>query len=755
MTSSEHGAFREDKTKGGKEMVAIRGAHLNDCKEFIIEDWVKELKQDPTISDALNEAYQYCKTLGEFSVLRRAFWSGREMVEILLTLNMDKETLISAALFPFVKQELLTKEALQDHFGPAIFKLIEGVQEMAAIRHLNASDKDATPAQIDNVRRMLLSMVDDFRCVVIKLAERVSYLREVKNEPDEITKAAAKECANIYAPLANRLGIGQLKWEIEDYAFRYQYASTYKKIAKQLSERRINREAYIDSFVTHLQSAMANANIRVEISGRPKHIYSIWRKMQKKHLAFDELFDVRAVRIIAEELQDCYAALGVVHTQYRHLPNEFDDYVANPKFNGYQSIHTVVLGPAGQTVEIQIRTKQMHDDAELGVAAHWKYKEGASVGRNGYDEKITWLRKLLAWQEEMSDSGEMLDELRSQVFDDRVYAFTPKGDVLDLPVGSTPLDFAYHVHSEVGHRCIGTKVEGRIVPFTYQLQMGEQVEIITQKEPNPSRDWLNPSLGFVNSGRARAKINAWFRKQARHKNVIAGKEILEAELSKIGASNKDAALGMKRFHVNTLEDLYAGIGSGDLRINQVINFINTKVNRPTKEEEDIELLKKLEQSESSASSKKPRNDAIVVEGINNLMTHLARCCQPIPGDAIEGYVTQGRGISVHRADCEQLAELSHHAPERIIDTVWGGGYVAQYQITLRVMASERSGLIKDLTSILNNEKVKVTGLQSRVDYKKSMSIMDFELEISDLEFLSRVIKRLEQVKDVHDAKRLY
>ena len=301
---------------------------------------------------------------------------------------------------------------------------------------------------------------------------------------------------------------------------------TYKQIAKQLSERRIVREQYIRDFVDNLQQAMASAKINAEVQGRPKHIYSIWRKMQKKNLAFDELFDVRAVRIIADQLQDCYAALGMVHTHFRHLPKEFDDYVANPKPNGYQSIHTVVLGPEGKTIEIQIRTQQMHEDSELGVAAHWKYKEGGSSGRSGYDEKITWLRKLLAWQEDMSDAGEMLDELKSQVFDDRVYAFTPRGDVVDLPTGATPLDFAYHIHSEVGHRCIGAKVEGRIVPFTYALQMGDQVEIITQKEPNPSRFWFNPNFVFVLSGRARAKIHAWFRKQSREKMSLLAKNCL-------------------------------------------------------------------------------------------------------------------------------------------------------------------------------------------------------------------------------------
>lgn len=737
-------------------MVAIRGAHLNSHEIFVVEHWIEGLAQDEVVSKQLLDAYQYCLSLGNNDELSDPLWSGREMIEILVTLNMDKETLLAALFFPFVKSGLISSETLSAKVGHNIVKLVEGVQVMAAIRHLNASqNEDTTALQVDNVRKMLLSMVDDFRCVVIKLAERICVLRQVKNSPSVERSLVAKECANIYAPLANRLGIGQLKWEIEDYAFHYQYTETYQQIAKQLAERRIDRELYIDSFVADLQQAIQAANIKAQVSGRPKHIYSIWLKMQKKNLAFDELFDVRAVRIIADRLQDCYAALGIVHTKYRHLPNEFDDYVANPKPNGYQSIHTVVLGKQGKTVEIQIRTKQMHDDAELGVAAHWKYKEGLSSSRSSYDEKITWLRKLLAWQEEMSDSGEMLDELRSQVFDDRVYAFTPKGDLVDLPIGATPLDFAYHIHSEVGHRCIGAKVEGRIVPFTYQLKMGEQVDIITQKEPNPSRDWLNPSLGFVSSGRARAKINAWFRKQARDKNVIAGKDILDAELIKIGAVSKDASFAIKRFNLNSIDDVYAGVGSGDLRINQVVNYINSKINQPTKEDEDDLLRKKLEQTENQPSNNKKRNDAVVVEGVNNLLTHLARCCQPIPGDLIEGYVTQGRGISVHRSDCDQLTELRHHAPERLIDTVWGRGYVGHYSLVLRVFASERSGIIKDLTVVFTNEKVKVLSLQGRVDYKKNLSIMDFEVELTDLDMLSRVITRLEQIKNVQQVKRLH
>ncbi|WP_425666073.1 GTP diphosphokinase [Vibrio tubiashii] len=738
-------------------MVAVRSAHLNQDEQFELDKWISSLGQDPKVAKRLKEVYlQGEAILQDNDHGQLLLWRGREMIEILITLSMDKATLVAALLFPLVSSGAYSREQFEEEFGKETIKLIDGVEEMAALGQLNVTlEGSAASSQVDNVRRMLLAMVDDFRCVVIKLAERICNLIEVKKAPDEVRRAAAQECTNIYAPLANRLGIGQLKWEIEDYAFRYQQPDTYKQIAKQLSERRIVREQYIKDFVDDLTSEMKGSSINAEVSGRPKHIYSIWRKMQKKGLAFDELFDVRAVRIIADKLQDCYAALGTVHTKYKHLPSEFDDYVANPKPNGYQSIHTVILGPEGKTIEIQIRTKDMHEDSELGVAAHWKYKEGGG-GRSGYDEKITWLRKLLDWQEEMSDSGEMLDELRSQVFDDRVYAFTPRGDVVDLPMGATPLDFAYHIHSEVGHRCIGAKVAGRIVPFTHKLAMGDQVEIITSKEPNPSRDWLNPSMGFVTSGRARAKINAWFRKQSREKNVEAGRDILEVELQKIGATLKDAEqYALKRFNVNSTDELYVGIGSGDLRINQVINHINALVNKPTAEEEDQQALEKLQEAENKAPAQsRPKKDAVVVEGVDNLMTHLARCCQPIPGDEIAGYITQGRGISVHRADCEQLEELRHHAPERIIDTVWGSGFVGSYILTVRVEAMERGGLLKDITTLFANEKIKVTSMKSRVDYRTQMSIMDFDLEVTNVEILQRVSKRVEQIKDVMSVKRL-
>ncbi|MGL4857952.1 MAG: GTP diphosphokinase [Plesiomonas sp.] len=740
-------------------MVAVRGAHLNKDGVFALEKWINSLGLSPETGTRVSETWRYCEScIADPALASTVLSRGLEMVEILATLSMDTDSLRAALVFPLVEAKLLTLTQVQEECGKSIAELIRGVLDMDAIRQLNGTQNGSTSSeQVDNVRRMLLAMVEDFRCVVIKLAERIAHLREVKDADEEQRVLAAKECTNIYAPLANRLGIGQLKWELEDYCFRYLHPDEYKRIAKLLHERRIDREQYIDSFVKTLRSHIKEAGVVAEVYGRPKHIYSIWRKMQKKMLSFDELFDVRAIRIITERLQDCYATLGVVHTYCKHLPKEFDDYVANPKPNGYQSIHTVVLGPQGKTIEIQIRTRQMHEDAELGVAAHWKYKEGGGNVRSGYEERIAWLRKLLAWQEEISDSGEMMDELRSQVFDDRVYVFTPKGDVVDLPSGSTPLDFAYHIHSDVGHRCIGAKISGRIVPFTYKLQMGDQIEIITQKNPNPSRDWLNPNLGFVNSSRGRAKIHAYFKKLDRDKNVAAGKEMLEGELSRMGLGFKDVEkLAIERFNVKSMEEVLAGIGGGDLRLNQLINFLHNRLMKPDAEQADKEALRNIAQKAQNAAHKSTdhKPGRIVVEGVGNLLHYIARCCQPIPGDDIVGFITQGRGISIHRADCEQLHDLLSHAPERAVEAVWGECYSSGYSLSVRVMANDRSGLLRDITTILANEKVNVLGVASRSDTKKQLATIDMEIELYNLPALGRVLSRIGQLPDVIEARRL-
>ncbi|MFM5360797.1 GTP diphosphokinase [Aeromonas veronii] len=737
-------------------MVAVRDIHLKD--NFTLEEWVSSLSLSDSEKDQLRTVYQYCLTLGDEALTSKLLVRGIEMVGILQMLSMDIGTLKAAIIYPFVEAGLISQERMDEDFGSKIAKLVEGVLEMEAIRSLQTLHRSETsPEQVDNVRRMLLAMVEDVRAVVIKLAERIACLREAKTADEETRVLMAQEITNIYAPLANRLGIGQLKWELEDLAFRYLHPDTYKQIAKQLDEKRLDRERYIREFVQSLRDALKEAGVDAEVYGRPKHIYSIWRKMQKKHLEFNELFDVRAVRVVTKRLQDCYAALGIVHTQFHHIPREFDDYVANPKPNGYQSIHTVVVGPEGKTVEIQIRTDQMHQDAELGVAAHWRYKEGAQAGgkANTFEDKIEWLRKLLAWQEDLSESGSLLEDLRSQVFEDRVYVFTPKGDVIDLPAGATPLDFAYHVHSMIGHRCIGAKIDGRIVPFTYALQTGDQVEVITQKEPNPSRDWMNPNAGFLRSSRARAKVATWFRKLDRDKNIVAGRELFEKELDRhnLSMSKIDKGNMLRRFNLESTDDLLAGIGSGDIRINQVLNYLDTCYNKPTAEEEDRRLLERLEQKANAPMRHKPK-DHIVVEGVGNLMTHIARCCQPIPGDAIQGFITMGRGVSIHREDCEQLKELSRRNPERLIDAVWGENYSGGYSLTIRIISNDRSGLLRDITTVLANEKINVMGVRSRSNVREQTAEIDMELEIYNINAFNRALAKLSQLNDVISAKRL-
>lgn len=737
-------------------MVAIRETHLREHLQHDDEKWAQALPFSQNERDVLLGICGVCRELCKNDEEKLALLhSGKEMVEILITLHMDLTTLIAALLFPYYEQQIFDEKHLKQLANKEVPELLKGVTDMAAIGALQEnSSEHNSELHVDNLRRMLLAMVDDVRAVVIKLAERIVHLRQVKKADEEIRVLAAKEIANIYAPLANRLGIGQLKWELEDMAFRYLHPAIYMQIAKQLDERRIDRENYIKDFVATFQNLLQEQGIKAEVYGRPKHIYSIWRKMQKKGLDFSELFDVRAVRVIAERLQDCYGILGIVHTGWRHIPKEFDDYVANPKPNGYQSIHTVVVGEGGKNIEVQIRTKDMHEDAELGVAAHWKYKEGESAGRGGFEDKIAWLRKLLQWQEDVADSGELVDELRSQVFEDRVYVFTPKGEVVDLPQGSTPLDFAYYIHSLVGHRCRGAKVAGRIVPFTYKLQTGDQVEIITQKEPNPSRDWLNPSLGYVSSSRARAKIQTWFKKQDRSGNITAGKELLDAELARHNFTIHDAEQSIERFNVTNLDDLLAGIGAGDIRLNQVINYIQTKLKKPTAEEADIKALQKVEKNAPQSEKRSARGDHIVVEGVGNLMTSVASCCNPLPGESICGFITQGRGISVHRKDCPQFKNLAKTHPERLIEASWGEHYSGGVALTVRVIANDRSGLLCDITTILANEKVNVLGVSSHSDLKHQTARIDMEVEVYNLDNLSRIIARLSQVQDVIEARRL-
>ena len=729
-------------------MVAIRHSHELNPATFELAGWSESLHMSPVTFDKLQNAWRYSQEKLD-PTQYELMWDGIEMAEILYGLNMDDDSLVAAMLFPLVKGNIIDLVQVKEDFSNQVKNLVKGVLEMENIRQL--SSNSASDLQIDNIRRMLLAMVDDFRCVVIKLAERITYLRTKNRYSEEDIVLAAKECSHVYAPLANRLGIGQLKWELEDYCFRALHPQCYRQIAKfDLGERRVDREKYIANFVSDLTASLKEELDEVQVYGRPKHIYSIWKKMQKKNLRFDQLFDIRAVRVIVPKLEDCYTALSIIHTQYKHLPEHFDDYIAQPKPNGYQSIHTVVLGKSDKPIEVQIRTQKMHDDAELGVAAHWKYKEGATAGRSGYEEKIVWLRKLLAWQNDIADSGDVLDEMRSQVFDDRVYVFTPRGEVIDLPKDATPLDFAYAIHSEIGHRCIGAKVAGKIVPFTYNLKMGDQVEIITQKQPNPSRDWLNPNTGFVNTSKARSKIIAWFKKLDREKNIPIGREALEAEITKLGLTHKQIeTYALPRYNLKQMDDLYAGIGGGDIKLNQLSHYLQSRLIKPTAEQEDEAVLKQLNKN----SHQKAQNGQVIIEGVGNLMHSIARCCQPIPGDPIVGYITQGRGISIHKADCEQLFELQSLNPTRVVEAQWGSYAGEGLSLTIRIIANDRNGLLRDVSAIMANEKVNVLSVASRIDAKRSLAIINMEIQMNNVAMLNKILARITLLDDVIESRR--
>ncbi|MGB5789021.1 MAG: GTP diphosphokinase [Pseudoalteromonas nigrifaciens] len=716
-------------------MVATRQSHQQDeTGDFASR--LKLLALSAEKVELLNKAQALCLACDNTTRQSTAI----EMVEILAELNLDADSLATAYLTPYFINNLVTLETVEEQLGSSIAVLLNGVAQMATISTLAHQGKGTV--QVDNIRRMLLAMVEDVRAVVIKLAEQVCHLRNVKNAAEEERVIAAKETADIFAPLANRLGIGQLKWELEDLSFRYLHPNIYKNIAKQLDDKRLAREAYMEDMVAQVKNRLSEAGIEAEVYGRPKHIYSIYKKMAQKNYEFDQLFDIRAMRIVVQRLQDCYGALGIVHTNWRHLHKEFDDYVATPKQNGYQSIHTVVFGPEGKTVEIQIRTSDMHQDAELGVAAHWMYKEGALPGRgSGYEQKISWLRKLLQWQEEVVDGSDLAQELKNQVVEDRVYVFTPRGDIFDLPLGAPPLDFAYYIHSNVGHRCIGAKVFGKIVPFTHQLSTGDQVEILTQKQPNPSRDWLNPSLGYIKSSRARAKIHHWFKQLDRDKNLSAGKEILDNELQKLDLNYRDLAPAIKRFNFKELDDLMVAIGAGDIRLNQMLNFVTDRA-----EDEPVIRFK-------TPTKVTGDNNGIVVDGVGSLMSHVAKCCRPVPGDEIIGYITQGRGIGVHRDDCDSFDNLKTQHPERVISVSWSDDIHNSYALSIRIEASDRSGLIRDISVVLANEKVNVLNMNVNTVDDNQIAIFTMQIEVHDLSGTNRVLSKLHQIEGVHSAKR--
>lgn len=678
-------------------------------------------------------------------VQESAFRQGLQTAESLLVLQPDMHTLIATVLyFPAAYGEL-SLEIIENAFDDKIAAIIRGVMQLSQTHERGTG---TTFSQRDNLRRMLLAIVEDVRVVLIKLAEQMIFLRSATQMTEGYQRELATQAREIYAPLANRLGIGHIKWEMEDYAFRYLDPKNYKQIAKLLSERRTDRDRFIQEVVQMVQNHLRKNHIDAEVYGRAKHIFSIWRKMQRKGLEFSDIYDVRALRILVPEIQDCYACLGIVHSLWQYIPQEFDDYIATPKENGYRSLHTAVVGPEGKVVEIQIRTFQMHKEAELGVAAHWLYKEGLRH-EEGYHHKLATLRQILDWQEEIPPAGENEETtaMYSELFDDRVYVFTPRGDVIDLAKGATPLDFAYHIHSDVGHRCRGAKVNGAIVPLSYALQSGDQVEILAGKEIKPSRDWLNPHQGYLRTARAKAKVHQWLRQQDRDQNLADGREMLERELRRLGLDKPNLDKLANRYNFRKGEDIYVALGRGDVGLNTLLNTL-----QPAAKADDTVDLAETEPVKSPSRPQKKGGD-VHIEGVGNLLCHYAKCCKPIPQDPIVGYITLGRGVTIHRKDCMQLLQAKAEDSQRLIQVQWGDVTRNVYPVDIGITAYDRKGLLNDITGILRNEKVNMTAVNTLTDQDNSATVF-ITLEISDLNILGKVLTRILQLPNVLEAYRV-
>jgi GTP pyrophosphokinase len=672
-----------------------------------------------------------------------------QTLELLDQLRADVEVQAATLLHLHAPLRARAEAALAGAAG--VRQLLDGLQAAEQVWSLHARRENRTGAE--GLRRLLLALIKDLRVVLVLLSTQLVRMRAVAKRPEPERRALAELTADIHAPLANRLGIWQLKWELEDLAFRYLHPETYQRIARLLDEKRAGRERFIEEAKARLRALLAEAGIAGEIDGRPKHIFSIYKKMQRKGVEFHELYDVRAIRVLVGDVAECYAALGLVHQQWTPVPSEFDDYIAKPKGNDYRSLHTAVHGPDGRPFEVQIRTRGMHEHAELGVAAHWRYKEGGpadrSRGEAGFERKVAWMRQLLEAREG-DDEAALLAGFNTELVEDRKYLLTPRGEVVDLPQDGTVLDFAYHVHTEVGHRCRGAKVNGRIVPLDFRPASGDQVEILTSKTGEPRRDWLIAANGFLLSGRARDKVRAWFHKLDRARNVQAGKDILDRELRRVAMMQADLSPVLERFRVGTVEELQEALALGDVGPSQVSRALH----------EHAQSLQPAPPPAPARAASKARPAArgdggnFTVEGVGNLLTQLARCCQPVPGDAIAGYLTRGRGVSIHRQDCAALQRLLARQPERQLPVNWAAAGGSRYEVGVQIRAYDRKWLLKDLTNVLAQAEVGIVGIQSSVDAARGLADVRVTLRVGDFEQLSQLLGRLDAVPGVQDARRL-
>lgn len=709
-----------------------------------IENWLQQMVDAHQLKDIqlLRQAYQLAeKTAKGLTTFygQPCIEQGLEMAALILNLKLDQEAGAAALLISVAQTTTLAPETIKTELNEPIAKLVSGVLQLNVINSL-AKIKSRDQLQIDRLRKTLLAMVSDIRVVLIKLAERTSLMRGIKNINPTERKRLAQETMDLYAPLANRLGIGQLKWELEDLAFHYMDPVTYKSIAKFLMDRRADRELTIHEIIHTLKSELKKTSIHADLSGRAKHIYSIFLKMQRKHLTLTDIYDYSAIRILVPTIQDCYQALSLVHQLWDHIPEEFDDYISNPKPNGYRSIHTAVVGHQGKTMEIQIRTHEMHSEAEQGVAAHWIYKED-QPSLSGYESKITFLRRLLQWHHDVAEEESVAEKINQQMFEDNVYVFTPAGDILDLPVGATPLDFAYHIHSELGHRCRGAKINKHIVPLTYQLQTGDQIEIITTKTGGPSRDWLNKESGYLGTARARSKVAQWFRHLEITQYVDAGKHTLEKEFARLNIHPNLQKLA-NHFQFKDDTALFAAVGHGTVKPAQILQAAQIELHHRT-HEIPAPTLKK---------TAPPRGSKLA--GTDNLLTRVAKCCKPIPGEQIIGYITQGRGVSIHRKNCQNISGLPEDKIHRFLEVSWDSKQLGNYYAELQIKAYGREDLLREMTSILANIKIDLVNLNSTFNKKTNMMYITMTIQIENLDQLNQLTNQLNHLPNILEIKRI-
>ena len=663
-----------------------------------------------------------------------------ELIELLVNLQADEEVITAALLFHILRTGNEITDGQRSLFSTSILFILDEMYKVSQLEWM----KD-TQAMINNgesLRRLLFAMIKDVRLVLILLADQVVLLRASVKFPESEQQKLAQLSQTLHAPLANRLGVWQVKWELEDFSFRFSQPEEYKRIAKLLAEKRIDREQFIEHSIQQLHEKLSEVSITADIIGRPKHIYSIYKKMQKKNLDFDGLYDIRAIRVLVNDLSQCYAVLGMVHALWKHIPREFDDYIAMPKGNNYQSLHTVVIGEGGKTMEVQIRTHEMHEHAELGVAAHWRYKDGTKQDA-GYDNKVNWMRQLLASND--TDSSDLLAQFETETEEERIYVFTPNGDVVDLSVNSTVVDFAYHVHTEVGHRTRGAKINGRIVPLNTVLETGHRVEILTAKIAKPSRDWLSEQSGYLNSAKAKAKVRHWFRQNDFDQNVIVGKEALDKELKKFALESVDLKQFLTKYNLHDVDKLYARIATSDISINQILRLAEQQI-RP-KEPEAFKLSKPV-------AAPKNNTNPFVVEGMAHVMTTQANCCNPVLGDTIGGFITRTRGVSVHQSSCENYIHMISEQPERIIGVTWSNDTSISFPVDIRITAYDRKSFIKDLSAVLANLKANIESLVAKPDENHGTNHLDLTIRVNDFEHLNLVLSRISTIEYLISVKRI-